>query len=190
MDGSTPATAKGKACTPCSWWQLRLAAAVIHEALNVLKQMQENGHLATLRTGLDVQGRKALASLQRIVDGTDKETKRLLEQVRHKGTFHYDHGQFRKSLTQLLMKCGPQEQSRIIWEREGLFGTGAYYHNAEALRTEATIGLMGDDPSGGLERTRRIMSVMGTFQAFLRAAFHAYVRLRNLQSEFQERGDC
>jgi len=169
------------------WYmQLRLAAAVIHEALNVLIQMHEKGHLTALSEGLDARGKKALATLRRIMDGTDRDMKQLLEQVRHKGTFHYDHGQFRKSLTRIVTKHGPQEQSRIIWEPEGLFGTGAYFHNAEALRTEGTIGLVGDNPSEGLDRTRTILSVMETFQVFLGAAFYAYVRVRNLQGEFQD----
>lgn len=169
------------------WYtQLRLAAAVIHEALKVLMQMHGKGRLATLSKGLDGRGKEALVSLQRIMHGTDGETKRLLEQIRHKGTFHYDRGQFRKSLSRLLTKAGPQEQSRIIWEQGGLFGTGAYFHNAEALRTEATIGglLEGE----GLGRTRQILSVIATFQTFLGAAFHAYVRLKNLQGEFLEGG--
>ena len=164
--------------------QLRLAAAVLHEALGVLSEMGEKGHLAALEKELSADGLQALARLRRIVDGTDRDVKRLLERVRHKGTFHYDNGQFRKSLRDLLLKDGDSEESHIVWERPGLLGGGTYYQVAEPLRTEATLGI-GKDGETGTRKMMQITSVIETFRTFLQQAFIAYVKLRGLQTQFK-----
>jgi hypothetical protein len=166
--------------------QLRLCAGILHEALNVLRDMDAQGHLATLDKKLNQRGKQALGSLRRVMDGTEQDVKRLLERVRHKGTFHYDQGQFKKSLARLLRVTDEEEESRIIWERVGLFGGGTYYQFAEALRTEATLGIEGDGEHGR-KKMMQITEVTETFRTFVQAAFIAYVNVRGLGDEF--RGD-
>jgi hypothetical protein len=129
-------------------------------------------------------GKQALVSLRRVMDGTDQDIQHLLERVRHKGTFHYDRGQFKKSLARLLQQTGEEEESRIIWEREGLLGGGTYYQFAEALRTEATLGIAGDAKFGS-RKMMQITEVIEAFRTFLEAAFIAYVNVRGLGSEFR-----
>ncbi len=163
--------------------QLRFCAAILHEALNVLRDMDAEGHLATLEKKLSDAGKEALVRLRRIMDGTDRDVKRLLERVRHKGTFHYDHGQFKKSLAQLLRQAGTEEESRIIWEQPGLLGGGTYHQFADALRTEATLGITGD-AEAGRKKMEQITEVIETFRAFFASAFIAYVNVRKLGREF------
>jgi len=167
--------------------QLRLSAAVLHEALSVLSEMDQQGHLAALEKEMSPKGLQALAVLRRIVDGTDKDVKRLLERVRHKGTFHYDNGQFRKSLRLLLAKADGTEESHIVWESPGFLGGDTYYQVAEPLRTEATLGI-GNDAQTGTNKMMQITTVIATFRGFLQEAFIAYVKLKGLQSEFKRDG--
>jgi hypothetical protein len=164
--------------------QLRLCAAILHEALKVLRDMDTEGHLATLERKLNDTGSEALARLRRIMDGTDRDVKLLLERVRHKGTFHYDQGQFRKSLARLLRQAGNEEESRIIWEPPGLLGGGTYHQFADALRTEVTLGIAGD-AEAGRSKMEQITEVIETFRTFLASAFIAYVNVRGLGKEFR-----
>jgi hypothetical protein len=165
--------------------QLRLCAAILHESVNILRDMAKEGHLAALEAKLNQPGKRALVSLRRVMDGTDRDVKRLLERVRHKGTFHYDHGQFEKSLARLIRGADGEEESRIIWERAGLFGGGTYYQFAEALRTEATLGIAGVGVDVGIDKMMQITRVAETFRTFVEAAFIAYVNVRSMGSEFR-----
>ena len=163
--------------------QLRLCASILHEAMKALSCMEGNGHLATLEKKLNSEGAQALVSLRRVLGGTN-EVKRLMARVRDKGTYHYDRGQFKKSLAQLLRRAGDQEESRLIWERAGLFGGGTYHQFADAVRTEATLGIAGEAEVGS-EKMQQITEVVEAFRAFVEGAFIAYVNVRGLGGEFR-----
>ena len=164
--------------------KLRLLYAIMYETLSVLDQMPHEDGFSRLERQLNQSGRSALTRLQQVRTGEDDVGKRLLNITRHKIAYHYDHGLFKKALSQVIERSGKTGRINLMFIK-GMSGREQYYcFLADVVRAKISDDLVGGDTKRSLDT---LLDLTRTFGTFLESFLIAYSQDRGLRIKFDLR---
>lgn len=164
-----------------SFLQFRHLAAIIWEALKVVKEMEELAAFKHLEKQMDADGRRNLKRLQRVLAGRDPLSKKFLAITRNKTTYHYDRGQFAQGLKRVLSRHGKDSQCDILSIEGSNVEEHFHFELPDQIRAEMIVGLTGADVN---ELLRNLLDLSKTFGTFVERLCVAYCKDRGLEVNF------
>lgn len=165
-----------------SFLQLRLLAAIIWEALKVVKEMEKRAGFQHLEEQMDGEGCRSLKRLQRVLSGQDQRTKKFLAITRHQATYHYDRDQFAQGLKRVLILHGKDSQCDVLSIEGSNVEEHFHFELPDQIRAEITVGLTGADVNKLL---RNLLDLSRAFGTFVDSLCVAYWKDRGLEINFR-----
>jgi hypothetical protein len=163
---------------------LRLTIGLLHEAMEVLLQMQELPAFTEMEKALDRRGLEALKVLREARTDYKTSLLRLMDRIRNKATFHYIRNEFAEGIKEFKAKRGEDVESSFILEKYPDGKVRAYYLLADHVRDAAGFGIVSAEETSKI--IKDITFLQGQLFVFLDTAFEWYARQRDLKDEFRE----
>ena|SRR2546426_6033440 len=156
---------------------LRLMVSFVHEAFEVLDQLERQAEFAGLVAFLDKDGQAALQSLRDARGRLEMLVPRFIAKVRNKAAFHYVRGEFNDGLKALKAEHGEKFESILAYPDPSAHFSGHFFL-CDQIRDKI---IFGHKTSG--EESRIIEEVMNIELALSKlvvTAFGAYIKFRGL----------
>jgi len=165
-----------------SFLQVRQLAAIIWEALKVVKEMEKLAGFRHLETQMDGEGRRNLKRLQKVLSSQDPRSKKFLAITRHKATYHYDRGQFAQGLKRVLSLHGTDSQCDILSIEGSNVEEHFHFELPDQIRAEFIVGVTGVEVN---ELLHNLLDLSKAFGTFLERLCAAYCKDRGLEINFR-----
>ncbi|MBI3621036.1 MAG: hypothetical protein HY208_02450 [Nitrospirae bacterium] len=163
--------------------QYRLMISYLHEAFEVIKQMEQLPNFQGIEDRLDQEGKEALDTLRRM---KRSQIFSQIEHIRSKATFHYLRSYFAKVLREFrgsFEKPDKPVESVVIFRGSGE-SIETYYSLPDQLRNEISFGITPRENTR--ELLEQMMVVRRKLILFLNSALVAYMTGRGLAGEFKK----
>lgn len=158
---------------------LRLMVSFVHEAFEVLDQLERQAEFAGLVAALDEEGRAALQSLRDSRGRLETLSPQFMARVRNKAAFHYIRPEFSDGLKALKAEHGEKFESILAYPDHSAHFSGHFFL-CDQVRSKI---IFGDRASG--EESRIIEEVMNLELALSKlviTVLGAYIKFRGLNT--------
>lgn len=162
--------------------QVRQLAAMIWEALKVVKEMEKLPGFQRLEEKMDADGLHSLKRLRKVWSGQDSLSKKFLAITRHKATYHYDRQEFINGLRRLLGLHGINSECDVLFIKSANAEERYHFELPDQIRAEIIVGLTGADVN---ELLHNLLNLSKAFGTFLERLCAAYCEDRGLEMNFR-----